>query len=119
MIGLATGNAPRIEAPGVARVIRDLVRIRSINPAAPGGNGENEIAEYIANWLRERGLEVTLQEVVNGRKNAVGVLKGSGGGRTLMLNGHTDTVAVEGMRIDPFAGRVDRMGNLHGRGAST
>lgn len=114
---MAARRVPKIESSGVTKILRDLVAIKSINPSAPGGNGENEIAQHIGSWLKEHGLEVTMQGVVNGRKNVVGVLRGTGGGRALMLNGHTDTVAVEGMIIDPYEGRVDSKGNLHGRGA--
>lgn len=40
---------------------------------------------------------------------------GSGGGKSLLLTGHTDTVSVENMAGDPFGGRIegDRM---YGRG---
>jgi acetylornithine deacetylase len=47
--------------------------------------------------------------------NVVATLKGSGGGPSLMLNGHTDTVGVEGMR-EPFSGRIED-GRLYGRGS--
>jgi acetylornithine deacetylase len=45
----------------------------------------------------------------------MGTFRGAGGGRSLMLNGHADTVGVEGM-ADPFAANV-RGGRLYGRGA--
>ena len=51
-----------------------------------------------------------------GRVNTVGVLKGSGGGLSLLLNAHMDTVGVEGMAIDPFGGEL-REGRVYGRGA--
>src|SRR5207237_3809647 len=50
-----------------------------------------------------------------GRPSVVGVLRGSGGGRSLMLNAHLDTVGVAGM-ADPFTARVDGR-RLYGRGA--
>ncbi len=58
--------------------------------------------------LRASGLE----RVVNyrGRPNVVGVVSGTGGGRSLILNGHIDTVTVEPRhewRHDPFAADVD------------
>jgi acetylornithine deacetylase len=51
-----------------------------------------------------------------GRINVVGTLKGSGGGRSLLLNAHMDTVGVEGMTIDPYDAKI-REGRLYGRGA--
>ena len=48
------------------------------------------------------GLETELVEVETGRPNVVGVLKGSGGGKSLMFNGHIDTVGADYMTIDPF-----------------
>ena len=61
------------------------------------------------------GLEVRLQEVGKNRPNVIGILRGSGGGRSLMLNGHMDTVGVAGM-AQPFVGRFED-GKVYGRGA--
>jgi acetylornithine deacetylase len=61
------------------------------------------------------GLEAHLVEPVSGRPSVVVVARGSGGGKSLMLNGHIDTVGVAGM-ADPFSARIE--GNrLYGRGA--
>lgn len=100
----------------VATVLADLVRIESINPElVPGGSGEQEAARYVVDFLRTAGLEAKLDEVSPGRFNAVGTLRGRGGGRSLMFNGHLDTVGVAGM-TEPFAARVEG-GRLYGRGA--
>jgi acetylornithine deacetylase len=98
------------------RLLSDLVAINSINPdLVPGAPGEGEIANFIARWLEEAGLEVHQHEVRPGRPNVVGIARGTGGGKTLILNGHTDTVGVAGM-AQPFTPR--HTGNrLHGRGA--
>ncbi len=93
-----------------------LVRTNSINPTlAPGGPGEREIALYIAESLRAAGLEAEILEPEPGRCSVLGRLGGSGGGRSLMLNGHLDTVDVSGMP-EPFSAIV-REGKLYGRGA--
>ena len=93
-----------------------LVAIDSVNPdLVPGGAGEAEIARVVADWLEGAGLEVERTELAPGRWNVVAVARGSGGGRTLLLNGHMDTVGVAGMDA-PFEPRVDD-GRLHGRGA--
>ena len=93
-----------------------LVQINSINPTlAPGAPGEKEIAEFIAGSLRGCGLTAETLEPQAGRTSVLGRLKGSGGGRSLMLNAHCDTVDVRGM-AEPFSGAI-REGRLYGRGA--
>ena len=96
---------------------QELVRINSINPSLmPEGKGEAEIGAYVAEKMDDLGLVVTTNEIAPGRLNVVGMLKGSGDGRSLLLNAHMDTVGVEGMSIDPFSGEI-RDGRLYGRGA--
>lgn len=91
-----------------------LIACDSTNPdLSPGGAGEAAVAALIAERLRAAGLEVSLDEVVPGRPNVVGRLRGTGGGRTLMLWGHTDVVAAE---PEGFAPRLDG-GRIYGRGA--
>lgn len=93
-----------------------LVRINSINPTLrPGAPGEREIADFTATRLAELGLEVARHEPVPGRISVTGRLPGAGGGKSLMLNGHFDTVDVDAM-TEPFSGAV-RDGKLYGRGA--
>jgi acetylornithine deacetylase len=100
----------------LTETLAGLVRINSVNPTlVPGGAGEAEIATYTAASLRGIGLETAVHEPEPGRPSVVGVLRGSGGGRSLMLNAHYDTVGVEGM-VEPFSGAV-RNGRLYGRGA--
>ena len=97
-------------------LVSALVAIDSVNPdLVPGGAGEAEIAAFVAGWLREAGLEVELEEPLPGRPSVVAVARGTGGGASLMLNAHMDTVGVEGMER-PFE-PVVRDGRLHGRGA--
>jgi acetylornithine deacetylase len=104
------------ETSAVAELTARLVRIDSRNPElVPGAPGEAELAAFVAAWLRGAGLEVEVEEAAPGRPNVIGVARGSGGGRTLMLNAHLDTVGVAGMD-DPFGGVVDG-GRVYGRGA--
>ena len=95
--------------------LADLVRIDSTNPTlVPDGAGEAAVAEVVAAAMRDLGLEVDVWAPAPGRPNVVGVLPGTGGGRSLMLNAHTDTVGVEGMDA-PFTPRVED-GRMYGRG---
>ncbi len=98
------------------QLLSDLVAIDSTNPdLVPGAAGEAKIARFIAGWLEAAGLEVHVEEVRPGRPNVVGIARGSGGGKTLMLNGHVDTVGVAGM-TEPHRPRI-LDGRLYGRGA--
>jgi acetylornithine deacetylase len=97
-------------------LLRQLVSIPSINPSLePSSRGEKEIASFIADLCRQENLEVYLEEVVNSRPNVIAIAKGSGGGKTLMLNAHTDTVGVAGMK-EPFEARLEG-DKLFGRGS--
>ena len=100
----------------IVELLRQLVAIDSINPdLVPGGAGEEKIARFIAGWFQQAGLEVVWDESVPGRPNVIGIARGTGGGRSLLLNAHMDTVGVAGMERphDPFI----QDNRLYGRGA--
>ncbi len=100
----------------VEELVSKMVSIDSTNPAiVPGAAGEAELAHFIGEWLAQAGLEVQISEVLPGRPNLVAVARGSGGGKTLMLNGHLDTVGLNGMQ-NPHT-PVLRDGRLYGRGS--
>ena len=109
------------EVPDLAQVTEltsQLVSIDSVNPdLVPGGAGEREIAVFVARWLTERGLEAEIvEDGPPGRPSVVAVAKGRGGGQTLMLNGHLDTVGIDVIE-DGLSPRVEGA-RLYGRGAS-
>ena len=105
-----------IDRDYLTRTLADLVAINSINLSlVPSGPGEAEIAAYLAQAMQELGLEVALHEAQHSRISTVGILRGHGQGRSLMLNGHTDTVGVEGM-TNPFGAEI-KNGKMYGRGA--
>lgn len=107
----------KIDKKFIIETLSDLVKINSINPSlSPIGPGEAEIGSYVAEVLNDLGLHVTTYEIEPGRLNVVGILKGNGSGRSLLLNAHMDTVGVDGMTGDPFGAGV-RDGRLYGRGA--
>jgi acetylornithine deacetylase len=106
----------QVDRSDLIRTLSDLVRINSINPVlVSGAPGEGEIARYVATWLGDAGLEILVDEPEAGRPSVAARLPGVGGGRSLMLNAHMDTVGVEGM-AEPWSGAV-REGKLYGRGA--
>ena len=98
------------------RLLERLVAIESVNPAlVAGGAGEGEIARFVAGWLERNGLEVELQELAAGRANVICRARGSGGGRSLILNAHMDTVGLGGAD-GSLTPRVEGR-RLYGRGA--
>ena len=100
----------------VAGLAAELVAIESINPQiVAGGSGEAAVARFVAEWCERAGLDTTLSELAPGRANVVAVARGTGGGRSLMLNAHMDTVGVAGMTT-PFEPRLAD-GRLYGRGS--
>jgi acetylornithine deacetylase len=106
-----------IAAGDAVALTRMLVRIDSRNPAlVPGAPGEGEIATALGRVLREWGFAVELMESSPGRPNVIARI-GPTDGNSLMLNGHLDTVGVEGMTHPPFeAGEQD--GKMFGRGSA-
>jgi acetylornithine deacetylase len=103
-------------ASDIQKLVCELVAIESVNPdlVATGG-GESKIAAFVAAWLAAEGLAVQVVEPVPGRASVIGVLAGAGGGTSLMLNAHIDTVGAGGMK-NPFV-PVVREGRVYGRGA--
>jgi acetylornithine deacetylase len=100
----------------IGELLAQLVAIDSINPdLVPGGAGEGEIARFVADWLERAGLEVEMDEPAPGRPSVIGIARGSGGGRSLMLNAHMDTVGVASMERPHKPVMKDN--RLYGRGA--
>ncbi|MGH2830397.1 MAG: ArgE/DapE family deacylase [Actinomycetota bacterium] len=106
-----------VDATRLTALLTALVRFNSVNPdLVTGAAGEREIATFLVECCRRRGLEAELEEVAPGRFNAVARLRGRGTAPGLLFNGHIDTVGVDGMTIDPFGAEI-RDGKLYGRGA--
>lgn len=95
-------------------LLQAMIRMRSYS----AGGEESALARTLVADMQALGLRARLQEVEPGRFNAIGVLPGTGGGKSLMLNGHIDTNPVGvGWTVDPFGGLV-RDGFVHGIGVS-
>jgi len=100
----------------IKNVLIQLVRTDSRNPSmVADAPGEGNIGSVLANLMKEIGLKVTTYNLAPDRVNVVGELTGTGSGRSLILNGHMDTVGVDEMK-DPFSGDV-KDGRLYGRGS--
>jgi len=98
------------------KIIQDLVRLPSENP--PGK--EDEIAQYIENFMKGLGLDVSYFEFLPGRPSVMGVIKGLKRKPVLMFNGHLDVVPagnIDLWKYDPFGGELID-GKIYGRGAS-
>lgn len=97
---------------------------------------EKACQEYLAGWLRQAGYTVdvfTPEDVAGGRDfrgrpiaisyadrpNVVAVCRGGGGGRSLLLMSHVDTVPIGPLHtwsVPPLGGEI-RNGKIYGRGA--
>jgi acetylornithine deacetylase len=105
----------QIDRTYLEQTLAALVRINSVNPKfSVGSTDELAIAMHLDDVMRALGMEVTLYDSAPRRTSVVGRLRGSGGGRSLMLYGHIDTVGIDGMSA-PLSARV-RNGRMHGRG---
>lgn len=128
-------------ADRIVQTLCDLIAFPSIVMADPtqAGPGERECQLYLQRRLEALGMETDLWDpdgpallakyagrpgahagrTFEGRPNLGGTLRGSGGGRSIMLTGHIDVVPPgppEHWRTDPFVPRL-LDGRVHGRGA--
>ncbi|RIK97062.1 MAG: acetylornithine deacetylase [Proteobacteria bacterium] len=112
------------------KFLQDMVAIPSVT------GDEAAIQRHMSDYLRKIGLEVDMWETdweqlkkhpgyrpvargYEGRPNIVAKLKGTGGGRSLLLNGHTDVIPVgngEGWSDDPWSAKIEN-GRIYGRGS--
>ena len=104
----------------IASLLADLVRLPSVNPMGRPAKAEicleHRVTDYLEAYFKNLGVSYERQTVAPGRDNIVARYDAALPGKTLVLEAHQDTVPVEGMTIDPFAGRVE--GNrLYGRGS--
>ncbi|MFQ5872398.1 MAG: M20 family metallopeptidase [Dehalococcoidia bacterium] len=87
----------KVDQEELLDLAKSLVRIPSFF------GEETEAAKFVADYLSQRGYKVDLQEVEPGWFQTVATLKGSGGGRSIMFNGHLDIEPLaEGLTRDPF-----------------
>lgn len=110
----------------ILETLAKAVRIQSINPRYPGVDvdkvlgGERSVSEFFKPILESFGCKTDLFENAPKRTNLVGVLKGTGGGKSLILNGHIDTVPfgdVKQWKQDPLGAKMAD-GKMYGRGST-
>jgi acetylornithine deacetylase len=84
--------------------LAEMIRFKSFS----GTPGEGDLAAFVVDAMQRLGLDARLQDVEAGRMNAIGVWRGTGGGKSLLFNGHLDTNPVtEGWTVDPWGGLYD------------
>ena len=95
----------RIDEAACLGFLSRMVQHRSYSQT----EGERQLAAFMMEQMRGLGLEAELSPVGDeNRVNAIGRLRGTGGGRSLLFNGHVDTNPVtEGWTVDPWAGTID------------
>src|SRR5262245_56480986 len=102
------------------RLLQDLVRIPSVNPMGRTISGEQfyeiRVTDYLERFFRDLGVPFDRRPVAPLRDNIVARYDSPGSATTILLEVHQDTVPVDGMTIDPFAGEI-RDGKLYGRGS--
>ena len=119
------------EGDQIVEFLRDLIKFPSVT------GEEGEIQQFIARKLKKMGLAVDVWEPdlealkrhpayvagsqgYKGRPNVVGILRGAGGGKSLLFNGHVDVIpagAAEAWTHGPWAADLAD-GRVYGRGAS-
>lgn len=109
----------RINEAEVVNLLRALIRIPSVFiPDNPGCN-EEKVANYVAGFLKNMGLEVHVEEVVPGRPNVIGIYEGKKPGKCILLEAHTDVVTPGNLSLwthDPFGADIEGR-RIYGRGA--
>ncbi len=91
-----------VDRDEMLRLAQELIRIPSFKTE------ESDVARFLGEYLGGRGYEVDLQEVEPGRFQTVAILRGSGGGKSLMLNGHIDIDPLAmGWKRDPWTPSIE------------
>ncbi|RAT94981.1 M20 family metallopeptidase [Brevibacillus sp. Leaf182] len=108
-----------VDEQEVVRLTQELVRIPSVFRPDQAGANEERVALFVAEYLRNMGLQVFYEEVVPGRPNVIAFYDSGRPGKTLLFEAHTDVV-TEGDRdawsYDPFGGTISG-GRIYGRGS--
>jgi acetylornithine deacetylase ArgE len=103
-----------------ASLLRDLVRLPSVNPMGRPLHGdhlyEHRVTAYLEQFFRDLGVPFERQPVAPQRENILARFEPPGHRSTIVFEVHQDTVPTDNMTIDPFGGVIEN-GRLYGRGA--
>jgi len=105
----------RLDQDKAIEILQTMLRFNTTNP--PGA--ELALAEYLVSILKSYGINSHVDDLGDGRGNAIGCIEGSKERPDLLLNGHLDVVppGEQAWTFEPFSGSIDS-GKLYGRGAS-
>lgn len=93
-----------IDATAALEFLAAMIRFKSYS----GEPGETECARFMVEQMNDLGMDGVLQHVEAERYNAIGTLGGTGGGKSLLFNGHMDTnPATDDWTVDPWGGHYD------------
>jgi acetylornithine deacetylase/succinyl-diaminopimelate desuccinylase-like protein len=112
-----SGVASKVNDAELEQLLFDLISIPSVNPKfrTSDESDESQIVEFLEGKMTGYGFEVERQEIEGGGWNLIARIRGNGQ-KTLVFNGHLDTVTGANMP-DAFNPRLVN-GRLYGRGAS-
>ena len=114
-IDLNSDIKSKIKEEEITNLAQELIKIPSDETA-----GEKEVCEYLESFLKSLGMKVRLQEVLPNRPNIIAEVIGDDVGRSIMFNGHVDTVPIGDIKkwsMDPYSAII-KDNKLFGRGST-
>lgn len=114
-IDLDSDIKSKIKEEEITNLAQELIKIPSDETA-----GEKEVCEYLESFLKSLGMKVRLQEVLPNRPNIIAEVIGDGVGKSIMFNGHVDTVPIGDINkwsMDPYSAII-KDNKLFGRGST-
>ena len=105
----------KIKEEEITKLAQELIKIPSDETA-----GEKEVCEYLESYLKSLGMKVLLQKVLPNRPNIIAEVIGDEVGKSIMFNGHVDTVPVGDIKkwsMDPYSAII-KDNKLFGRGST-
>ena len=114
-IDLNSDIKSKIKEEEITNLAQELIKIPSDETA-----GEKEVCEYLESYLKSLGMKVRLQEVLPNRPNIIAEVIGDEVGKSIMFNGHVDTVPVGDIKkwsMDPYSAII-KDNKLFGRGST-
>jgi acetylornithine deacetylase len=104
----------------VARLLKDLVSLPSVNPMGRPRPAEitleHRMTAYLEDWFKKLGVPYERQPVMPQRENIVARYVNPASPRTVVFEAHQDTVPTDGMIVPPFEGKIEG-DRLYGRGS--